>query len=333
MNASTAGPHPALEAAVARIIPSDSHSGAREAGTAGFVAARLAQEAAADRPGILAGLDLAEAAALERANGGFIALDAAGQDAVLGLFAEQDWFRRLCDLAQEGFYADQGNGGNAGNVSWTMIGYDPRLLDAPAPRMSFAAFRETEPDDVIYDAVVVGAGAGGGIAACVLAEAGKRVLLLERGDAYGYDISGRRDHLRNHRNMVYGHNTGPDPEGHPRVLVDPQGVEHVARPTDRLYHSNAAGPGSGTAIYGGQAWRFHPDDFRMASRYGVPAGSSLADVVRVTYILPKAEDFKPCWPILRKYFGEARPAATMFAAALVDPRLKIEIEVTARKRS
>ena len=61
-------------------------------------------------------------------------------------------------------------------------------------------------------------------------------------------------------------------------------------------------------------------------------GSSLADVVRVTYILPDAADFPPCWPVLRKYFGEVRPAATMFSAGLADPRMKIEIEVTARKR-
>ncbi len=62
------------------------------------------------------------------------------------------------------------------------------------------------------------------------------------------------------------------------------------------------------------------------------AGSSLADVVRVRYILPRAEDFESCWPVLRRYFGEVRPAATMMAAGLSDPRMKIEIEVTARKR-
>src|ERR1700730_16806869 len=61
------------------------------------------------------------------------------------------------------------------------------------------------------------------------------------------------------------------------------------------------------------------------------AGSRYADVVRVRYILPRVEDFEPCWPILRKYFGDVRPAATMIAAGLIDPRIKIEIEVTARK--
>jgi enamine deaminase RidA (YjgF/YER057c/UK114 family) len=61
------------------------------------------------------------------------------------------------------------------------------------------------------------------------------------------------------------------------------------------------------------------------------AGSRIADVVRVRYILPNVEDFEPCWPVLRKYFGEVRPAATMISAGLSDPRMKIEIEVTARR--
>ncbi|MGA2780100.1 MAG: RidA family protein [Steroidobacteraceae bacterium] len=63
------------------------------------------------------------------------------------------------------------------------------------------------------------------------------------------------------------------------------------------------------------------------------AGSALADVVRVTYILPDAKEFPRCWPILRKYFGSVRPAATMISAGLVDERIRIEIEVTARIRN
>ena len=53
----------------------------------------------------------------------------------------------------------------------------------------------------------------------------------------------------------------------------------------------------------------------------------------VTYILPKGEDFPQCWPILRKHFGDVRPAATMISAKLVDPRIQIEIEVTARRQA
>ena len=65
----------------------------------------------------------------------------------------------------------------------------------------------------------------------------------------------------------------------------------------------------------------------------VQAGSSLADVVRVTYVLPDGRDFPKCWPVLRKYFGEVRPAAMMIAAGLADPRMRIEIEVTAFRQS
>jgi enamine deaminase RidA (YjgF/YER057c/UK114 family) len=60
------------------------------------------------------------------------------------------------------------------------------------------------------------------------------------------------------------------------------------------------------------------------------AGATLADVVQVTYVLPKADEFRECWPVLRRYFGEIRPAAMMISAGLADPRMRIEIEVTAR---
>jgi enamine deaminase RidA (YjgF/YER057c/UK114 family) len=63
------------------------------------------------------------------------------------------------------------------------------------------------------------------------------------------------------------------------------------------------------------------------------ADSSLQDVVRVTYVLPNGAEFEQCWPVLRKYFGEVRPAAMMISAGLADSRIKIEIEVTALKRS
>ncbi|MDB5947306.1 MAG: hypothetical protein JWQ33_2332 [Ramlibacter sp.] len=62
------------------------------------------------------------------------------------------------------------------------------------------------------------------------------------------------------------------------------------------------------------------------------AGSSLADVVRVVYVVPHAPDFAASHPVLRKYFGQVRPAAMMISAGLADPRMRIEIEVTARRR-
>ena len=73
--------------------------------------------------------------------------------------------------------------------------------------------------------------------------------------------------------------------------------------------------------------------FRNISAAMERAGFSLQDVVRVTYILPDAGDFEPCWPVFRKYFGETRPAATALIANLIDPRMKIEIEVTGKRRA
>ncbi|MET3926013.1 GMC family oxidoreductase [Devosia sp. 2618] len=128
-----------------------------------------------------------------------------------------------------------------------------------------------------YDAIIVGAGASGNIVAAVLAEAGRRVLLVERGPMADYATSGHRDHLRNQRFSPYGHNAGPDVVGNPRVLVTPDGREQILAPHQPGYHNNAAVVGGGTLVYGGLAWRFLPDDFRMATRYGVPEGSSLVD--------------------------------------------------------
>lgn len=61
------------------------------------------------------------------------------------------------------------------------------------------------------------------------------------------------------------------------------------------------------------------------------AGATLADIVRVRYVVPRADEFERCWPVLRRWFGAVRPAATMFCAGLADARMKIEIEVTALK--
>ena len=61
------------------------------------------------------------------------------------------------------------------------------------------------------------------------------------------------------------------------------------------------------------------------------AGADMSDVVRVNYVLPNGADFEKCWPVLRRYFGVVRPAAMMISAQLLDPRMKIEIEVTAMR--
>jgi enamine deaminase RidA (YjgF/YER057c/UK114 family) len=71
--------------------------------------------------------------------------------------------------------------------------------------------------------------------------------------------------------------------------------------------------------------------FRNIAAALAQAGSSLADVVRVHYMLTRREDFEPIWPVLQKYLGEVRPACTVIVTGLVDPRMLIEVEVTALK--
>jgi choline dehydrogenase-like flavoprotein len=186
----------------------------------------------------------------------------------------------LVFLAAEGYYSDPGNGGNRAGCAWEMVGFRPGPAPAythiPTPAsfsLQTTHFSEVEAE---YDAIVIGAGAAGGVVAAILAEADKRVLLVERGRWQPYEQVGR-DHLRNHRLALYGHNTGPLLAGHPRVFVDSQGREKVVNPHEGGYHNNAMGVGGGTRVYGAQAWRFLPADFQMASRYGIPEGSSLAD--------------------------------------------------------
>lgn len=60
------------------------------------------------------------------------------------------------------------------------------------------------------------------------------------------------------------------------------------------------------------------------------AGSCMADVVRVNYVVPERDDFPKAWPVLQKWFGEIRPAAMMIRAPLMNDDMKFEIEVTAK---
>jgi len=101
-------------------------------------------------------------------------------------------------------------------------------------------------------------------------------VLLERGKWYTANDC-RKDDLRNQRTTVLGNAFGPEDEGNPRVLFDPHSGPRTLLPSEGGYQNNAACVGGGTLSYGAMAWRFMPQDFRMRSIYGAPAGSSLED--------------------------------------------------------
>jgi choline dehydrogenase-like flavoprotein len=126
------------------------------------------------------------------------------------------------------------------------------------------------------DAVVIGAGAGGGVVAKELATGGLSVVVLERGTWVGPNDD-RKDDLKNQRTSILGNNSGPEDDGNPRVVVDLQGRERIVAPSQGGYSNNAACVGGGTLTYGAMAWRFHPNDFRMKSVYGALDGSTLDD--------------------------------------------------------
>lgn len=126
------------------------------------------------------------------------------------------------------------------------------------------------------NAVVIGSGAGGGVAAKELAVAGLSVVLFERGDWARYDEH-NNDELTSQRTFPLGCYFGPDNERYRRVAVDGQGNERIVYPNDWSYHNNAACIGSGTVSYGAMAWRFMEECFKFKTTYGHVEGSGIAD--------------------------------------------------------
>ncbi|MCC6732216.1 MAG: GMC family oxidoreductase [Candidatus Omnitrophica bacterium] len=121
------------------------------------------------------------------------------------------------------------------------------------------------------NAVIIGAGAGGGVTAKVVCEAGLSVVLLEAGPWYSASDF-QKDELQNTRRAYLGNAYAPDPAKNPRVLVNAEGRQNIG---GHGYVAECVG--GGTQSYGALAYRYLPQDFRMKSTYGAVEGSTLED--------------------------------------------------------
>jgi enamine deaminase RidA (YjgF/YER057c/UK114 family) len=123
------------------------------------------------------------------------------------------------------------------------------------------------------------------------------------------------------RRVILSGSTFEEQIGYARAVVD----------GDRVHMSGTTGFDYATMTIADDVVAQAEQCLRNIEEALTEAGCTFADVVRVRYLLPDRADFEPCWPVLRRRFAAARPAATMLVCGLADPRMKIEIEVDARR--
>jgi len=266
----------ALRALVDTVIPADDQPGGWEGGVK-----QLLREHGGDFMSWAAEpLQIAATRADGRAHQAyglsFAELDGSRRRELLaGLLREEEAapgpFHSLVDVTLQGYYA-----GTSRPAGWEVAGFEPvpgdRAVEPPILAGIPGALVQSH-----YDAIVIGAGAGGGVVAAELASAGMRVLLVERG-APLRNSALRGNHLQGKRTGLYDVTSGPH-AGNPRVLESGDGATRIldAEKNAIDYGLVAMTLGGGTRIWQGMAWRFWEQDFRMATEYGSPAGSTLAD--------------------------------------------------------
>jgi choline dehydrogenase-like flavoprotein len=274
-----------VSAVIDRLIPGDDHPSASAAGFVDDLAADAVGEQRDLWGATLApGFDALRDEVHKRHGVSFPDLPERDQDEVIGDLLDSrtviEWpvpastfVSTLIRLVAEKYYGARNAPG------WAMVGYGAGmrrgsgLLGSVAPGPHTLRLHEAKDG---YDAVIIGAGAGGGVAASVLARAGLKVMVADRGEYLSYEEVGN-DHLRNFRLSAYGHNAPPGADAGTRTRVDRVGVERPVPAWDGGYAALPHTVGGGTRLYQGMAWRLTPVDFRLASEFGVPAGSSLAD--------------------------------------------------------
>ena len=277
---------PNIRAAVDRIIPADDWPAGWVGGVSAYVS--LANEELDWARPALGWLDTAlDTAAHATGGSSFAALTAERQDAILTSFEIADdppgsamHFAALRRICWEGFYASSARRNPIGRhtpIGLEMVGF--RAVPHGVTPVEPDPIEGIRPDQVCagYDAIVIGSGPGGGVAAETLASAGKTVLLIERGLPLP-NAALRGDHLHGKRNAVYAPSAGPG-AGHPRLARLQDDEDRIIDGTGdaSLYGLNAMVFGGGTRLWQGMSWRFLPEDFAMASVFGNPDGASLAD--------------------------------------------------------
>lgn len=283
------GPETAADTLIAlvdAIMPADDHPSASEAGGLEFLHRVLTGDREEWGPRVRDVVTAVESTSRQAIGVPFATLNEPERLRVLEELSSDGEYRWFASLVQYGYYADPGNGGNRDAASWRMLGWSPDPPDGPAlstwgdgdapgETPDRRAFLRPEQVAERYDAIVIGSGAGGGVAAWALAASGRTVLVVERGDLPPTGFLAV-DHLRNARTTLgFDDRLAPAPDEWRTLEVDGRVLR--LSPRDVRWGNNAMTVGGGTRVFGAQAWRFAPEDFRMASTYGVPDGSALAD--------------------------------------------------------
>lgn len=263
-----------LQAAVDTIIPADDWPGGWDGGVSRLLAEHGDGFLTELRPNLVLGCQALDAAAAASHGHPFAGTTPPQRRAILDRLAGDPGtsaaIETIATLAFQGYYA-----GTSKPAGWDMVGFDPGPTAASGQRFDVGTPLERIAAE--YDVIVVGAGAGGGVAASELAAKGAHVLLVERARPMRA-AELRSNHLQGKRMQAYDPTAGAG-AGNDRILELPDGSTTTLRGDGDggAYGLVAMTLGGGTRVWQGMSWRFYDEDFAMATTYGIPEGSTLID--------------------------------------------------------